>query len=140
MYVELITILVRAKDDITRACRRCQSTLYIVFNIAKVGGPHYSPSALLQMDFKSSASILYDYDVSNCLLSTIDSYNVISGNLSITVSGKNAVRTVPHSEFICVPVCFDFYPPSFEKYDRDHPHSSLTLGQTCFTTDGRVSL
>ena len=40
MYVELITILVRAKDDITRACRRCQSTLYIVFNIAKVGGPH----------------------------------------------------------------------------------------------------
>ena len=41
MYVELITILVRAKDDITRACRRCQSTLYIVFNIAKVGGPHY---------------------------------------------------------------------------------------------------
>ena len=41
MYVELITILVRAKDDITRACRRCQSTLYIVFNI-KVGGPHMS--------------------------------------------------------------------------------------------------
>ena len=41
MYVELITILVRAKDDITRACRRCQSTLYIVFNIAEVGGPHY---------------------------------------------------------------------------------------------------
>ena len=40
MYVELITILVHAKDDITRACRRCQSTLYIVFNIAKVGGPH----------------------------------------------------------------------------------------------------
>ena len=40
MYVELITILVRAKDDITRACRRCQSTLYIVFNIAEVGGPH----------------------------------------------------------------------------------------------------
>ena len=40
MYVELITILVRAKDDITRACRRCQSTLYIVFNIAKVGSPH----------------------------------------------------------------------------------------------------
>ena len=42
MYVELITILVRAKDDITRARRRCQSTLYIVFNIAKVGGPHHS--------------------------------------------------------------------------------------------------
>ena len=42
MYLELITILVRAKDDITRACRRCQSTLYIVFNIAKVGGPHKS--------------------------------------------------------------------------------------------------
>ena len=38
MYVELITRLVRAKHDITRACRRCQSTLYIVFNIAKVGG------------------------------------------------------------------------------------------------------
>ena len=43
MYVELITILVRAKNDITRACRRCQSTLYIVFNIAKVGGPHKKP-------------------------------------------------------------------------------------------------
>ena len=42
MYVELITILVRAKDDITRACRRCQSTLYIVFNIAEVGGPHHA--------------------------------------------------------------------------------------------------
>ena len=42
MYVELITRLVRAKDDITRACRRCQSTLYIVFNIAKVGGPHHT--------------------------------------------------------------------------------------------------
>ena len=47
MYVELITILVRAKDDITRACRRCQSTLYrsIVFNIAKVGGPHHCQAA-----------------------------------------------------------------------------------------------
>ena len=33
-------MLVRAKDDITRACRRYQSTLYIVFNIAKVSGPH----------------------------------------------------------------------------------------------------
>ena len=40
MYVELITSLSRAKDDIPRACRRCRSTLYIVFNIAKVGGPH----------------------------------------------------------------------------------------------------
>ena len=47
MYVELITILVRAKDDITRACRRCQSTLYIVFNIAKVGGPHYGPITVI---------------------------------------------------------------------------------------------
>ena len=62
--------------------------------------------------------------------------DVISGNMSITVSGKNAAMTVPQSEFICVPVCFDFYPPSFEKYDCDHPHTSLTFGQTCFTTDG----
>ena len=49
---------------------------------------------------------------------------------------KNTVMTVTHSEFIVVSVCFDFYPPSFENYDRDHPHTSLTLGQTCFTTDG----
>ena len=36
MYVELITRLARAKDDIARACRRCQSTLYIVFNIVTI--------------------------------------------------------------------------------------------------------
>ena len=57
MYVELITILVRAKDDITRACRRCQSTLYIVFNIAKVGGPHYGYvidcSRLAEMEYSA---------------------------------------------------------------------------------------
>ena len=80
--------------------------------------------------------LIYTIMISHCLLSTIDSYNVISGNMSITDSGKNAAMTVSHSEFICVPVCFDFYPPSFEKYDRGHPHTSLMLGQTCFTTDG----
>ena len=71
MYVELITILVRAKDDITRACRRCQSTLYIVFNIAKVGGPHKAATCNL---------------TTLCLngtLSCVDFMDVIMGDIPI---------------------------------------------------------
>ena len=58
-------------------------------------------SALLQTDFKSSGSILYDYDVSHCLLSTIDSYNFISGNMSITVSGKKCCHDGPAQRVHC---------------------------------------